>query len=215
MLGSSSLLTKVVIAATEGSTQANKFVALLNPNTYTLERSNRLVTTKNITGRSRVYDVVQDLGNFSLVLWLDGTGACGDEPGDLQTRLNLLRSFMAIDTDLHRPPHLSVTWDQVLFKGYMTDAKEEFTLFDYEGQPLRVKVACTFKTSLGGDTSKNASPDLHRVHAVADSDRVDLLAYTAYHDCRYWFSIARRNRLANPRALTTGANLVLPRLDRR
>jgi hypothetical protein len=212
MLGSSSLLTKVVIAATESGTQ---FVALLNPSTYTLSRRNRLSTEKTISRGAAIYKVVQELGTFSLVLWLDGTGACGDEPGDLQTRLNRLRSFMTIDKDLHRPPLLSVTWDKELFKGYMTEAKEEFTLFDYEGQPLRVKVECTFNTSDFYDTSKNASPDLHRVHAVADSDRVDLLAHTAYQDCRYWFDIARRNRLVNPRALTTGANLVLPRMDRR
>jgi hypothetical protein len=215
MLGSSNMLTKVVIAATEGSTQAAEFVALLNPGSYTLARSNRLVTAKNIAGRSRVYDVVQELGAFSLVLWLDGTGACGDEPGDLQGRLKLLRSFMEVDTELHRPPHLSITWDQVLFQGYMTQASEEFTLFDADGQPLRVKVTCTFNTSLGGDSSRNASPDLHRVHTVRDGDRIDLLADTAYHDCRYWFEIARRNHLVNPRALGTGADLVLPRMDRR
>jgi nucleoid-associated protein YgaU len=127
------------------------------------------------------------------------------------------RTLLTYNGSIHKPPLLTVVWDDQLFAGFLTQATERFTLFGRDGTPLRAKVEASFMAATNPGTAaanaRTSSPDVYRVHETCAGDRLDLVADDLYGDSGYWWMLARYNRLANPRALRPGQRLAMPRLD--
>lgn len=194
------------------------FTALFNPSEYTLTRSNEY-TTKASAGTSKPSVCYANGANDKLTITflLDGTGVKG-RPGPVTTRLNLLLGLMRYRGDLHRPAFVTVSWGSFKFKGVLLSATTQFTLFDTQGRPIRVKITAELEEAMSETDrlaiERTSSPDVNRVWMVRDGDRIDGIAAESYGDVRYWRQLAAANGLVNPRRLSTGEILHLPRLER-
>ncbi len=90
----------------------------------------------------------------------------------------------------------------------------DFTLFDPDGTPTRAKTHVTLQQVQEG-TYKRQNPtsggeDLRASRVVQPGDTLDLIAYQEYGDPTLWRTIARANRLEDPRSLRAGQRLVVP-----
>jgi hypothetical protein len=149
---------------------------------------------------------------------LDGTGAVQGYPSQLagmtvHDQLNLfLTCAYKFNTDTHRPPFCIVVWGaDVNFKGVLSSADLTYSLFLPSGDPLRVKVSATFKSSeTDQQRAKASSPDLTKSRQVRKGDRLDLLTYNYYNDPDYFLQVARVNNLVTVRWLKPGSTLFFP-----
>jgi hypothetical protein len=117
--------------------------------------------------------------------------------------------------DTHRPPFCVIVWgSDVHFKGVLSNVDLSYTLFLPSGDPLRVKVSATFKTSESDQarTAENApaSPDLTKSRQVKRGDRLDLLTYSQYNDPGYFLQVGAANKLVTVRKLKPGMTLNFP-----
>jgi len=56
------------------------------------------------------------------------------------------------------------------------------------------------------------SPDVDKTYVVRPGDTLDMIAAELYEDRRQWRAIAEANRIDNPRRLTAGQILHIPKL---
>jgi nucleoid-associated protein YgaU len=126
---------------------------------------------------------------------------------------NLIR----IDKDLHRPPICKLLWGKLhLFRGVLTNLSQQFTLFQADGTPVRATLGCSFTQFRSTDLTLKEldlhSADVPKTRTVRQGDTLSSIAAEEYHDASLWRHIAAANRLHNPRALTPGQVLRLPKL---
>jgi Contractile injection system tube protein len=130
--------------------------------------------------------------------------------------VNPVRKLLDIEPDLHAPPIVAFTWDREVFRGVLESVQVTYTLFSPEGVPLRAKMSLAFKEyrpiEVQVKERPKASPDLDKAYVVRAADTLDRLAWAAYRDPGRWREIARRNEIHDPRRLTPGALLTVPRL---
>jgi nucleoid-associated protein YgaU len=127
--------------------------------------------------------------------------------------VNLIR----IDKDLHRPPICKLLWGRLqIFRGVLTNLTQHFTLFQADGTPVRATLACTFEQFRSAElTFKELdlhSADVIKTRTVRRGDTLSSLAAEEYNDPSLWRYIATANGLTNPRALTPGQVLRVPKL---
>ena len=205
---------------TYSAPQGAPFIASLNPGEYALTYSNEI--NSNVAPGASSGETMFLRGKpatLSISLVFDGTGATGGGALVALPVADQVKAFRALLTyqgAIHKPPLLTVVWDDLLFGGFLTQATERYTLFDRDGTPLRARVEASFMAAVNpaqaAAADRTSSPDVFRVHQVAAGDRLDLLANDLYGSVDYWWMVARANRLANPRALRPGRRLSLPRL---
>ncbi len=121
-----------------------------------------------------------------------------------------------LDKELHRPPVCSLWWGKyALFHGVLTSLQEDFTLFLGDGTPVRATLTCTFTryTSVTEDSLDLHSADVHKTRTVRRGDTLSSIAAEEYNDPSLWRHIATANGLSNPRVLTPGQVLRVPKLQ--
>jgi hypothetical protein len=130
-----------------------------------------------------------------------------------------LKCAYNLDGDIHRPRFLQIKWGKDIdFQCLLQDVNINYTLFDQNGDPLRVKISANFleyKTAqerLQGD--RQQSPDLSTYQKVEQGNRLDLMTYDQYNDSSYYLQIALVNGLASPRNLPVGTTLYFPPFDK-
>lgn len=127
--------------------------------------------------------------------------------------VNLLR----IDRELHRPPICRLVWGRFeIFEGVLTSLTQNFTLFQSDGTPVRATLTCSFLQYQSVErTFKELdlhSADVPKTRTVRRGDTLSSIAAEEYNDPNLWRHIATANGLHNPRALTTGQVLRIPKL---
>lgn len=127
-----------------------------------------------------------------------------------------LRKLVAIEGKIHAPPIVQFVWESFRFTGVIESLNVTFTLFSEKGFPVRAKLAFTIKeyTTIDQQRSiaKKESPDLEKAYVVKRGDTLSAIAQTAYGDATQWRAIAAANSIADPRMLTPGTVLTIPRL---
>jgi nucleoid-associated protein YgaU len=117
------------------------------------------------------------------------------------------------------PFYVHAYWGRFSFRGILTQADVTYKLFDRAGEPLRATVKLALKEAMSPQevaaTENASSPDLFQTWLVRDGERLDVIAAQVYGDPAYWRPLARVNRLANPRGLVTGQQILLPPLAAR
>lgn len=118
--------------------------------------------------------------------------------------------------NLHAPPVCVLKWGKIkVFTGVLTTLKQTYTMFDSDGTPLRATADCTFlEKAMDSDAKRYElnSPDVDKTHVVRPGDTLDLIAAELYEDRRQWRVIADANRIDNPRRLTPGQILHIPKI---
>lgn len=125
-----------------------------------------------------------------------------------------------LDGTIHRPRFLLIFWGkEIKFPCVLSNLDINYTLFNPDGSPLRVKISATFLSYLTDDSrlakDRLRSADLTHYRKVKQGDRLDLMTFDIYNDTRYLMQIADVNNLSNFRRLTVSQNLNFPPFDKR
>ncbi len=130
--------------------------------------------------------------------------------------VNPVRKLLDIEPELHAPPIVRFIWDGEVFRGVLESCQVTYVLFSPEGVPLRARMALAFKeyrpVAIQVKESPKASPDFDKAYVVRVGDTLAGIAAAAYKDPTLWREIARRNGLKDPRQLTPGTVLTIPKL---
>lgn len=199
------------------------FVIPINPETFTRNYKIELDQRRGHGNQGtdpRFKSTVPE--EFKIEFVLDGTYTMeGYRFNDENTRTvqDQLKAFLAcvykMEGEIHRPRFLKLFWGEDLkFPCVLSNLDINYTLFNPDGTPLRVKINATFLNYLAQQARTNAerqaSPDLTHYRKVTAGDRLDQMTYKIYNDSRYFLQVAKANRLTNLRSLKTGADLYFP-----
>jgi nucleoid-associated protein YgaU len=192
---------------------------LFNPEEYTV---NREIQYAQIAVPGLSAPVVQFVhGNaqtLDMELFLDtleksSHAAAGS---DVRELVGQITSFMDIDPTVHAPPPVLFTWASLSFTCVLQKASQRYVMFKPDGTPVRAKVHVTFSEFRNVDMEakevKRQTADYSKLHTVCEGDSLPLIAWREYGKPTAWRPIALRNGIDDPRTLTTGDVLVLPRL---
>ena len=130
--------------------------------------------------------------------------------------VNKLLGLMAVQSESHAPPVVSLVWSGTVFRGVLEALTVTYTLFAPTGRPLRAKLGVTLRQyrPAADELRDNprASPDFDKRHTVRRGDSLQDLAARVYGDPGKWRVIARENGVRDPRRLAAGTVLRLPKL---
>lgn len=128
-----------------------------------------------------------------------------------------LRDLMRLNTELHAPPIVRFVWDSQIFVGVLESLNVTYVMFTPEGIPLRAKLSVALKeyrpAAVQVKDSPTASPDFDKSWVVRRGDTLSGIAGAVYRDAGKWRAIADANDIVDPRRLTPGRVLTLPRLQ--
>ena len=102
-----------------------------------------------------------------------------------------------------------------LFIGVLASVNQHITLFMDDGTPVRATMDCTFREfDSDSDTVRDElnSPDVDKRYVVRPGDTLTRIAAELYSDQSLWRVIADANGIDNPRRLTPGQVLLIPKL---
>lgn len=203
---------KARIIATAGKKKETIYV-LFNPTDYKLDSSNKYSWNDNTGGSQPIAQFVSgQTSQLDMDLFFDTS----EEQVDVRKYTNRIVKLLDIDKDTHAPPLCRFIWSSLNFEGILDSVKQEFTMFNRDGKPIRAKLAVTFKsTATLEDQLKNIprqSADRTKQRMVKQGDQLWQIADDEYEDPALWRAIAKANDLADPSQLEPGMLLKIPRL---
>lgn len=147
---------------------------------------------------------------------------------DVRTDTVKIYNLMKVSTVTHAPPRFYVQWGEsksLFGQGagvsplcVMENMTEEFLLFSPSGVPLRAKLNVTIKEAstakLQFQQTPRESSDRTKLRTVLRGQRISDIAGLEYGDPTLWRPIAEASGLDNPRVLTPGMTLKVPRLPK-
>lgn len=196
-------------------TVADPFIPLcFNPTEYQLQKTNNFAEIP-IPGLES--PPIQFIRGASEKLTADFLVDTSDTLEDVRERyVRKLRDLMNLSGELHAPPIVRFTWDTQVFVGVMESLNITYLLFTPEGVPLRAKLSTVLKeyrpAALQEKESPKFSPDFEKSYVVRRGDTLSNIAAAVYSDAGLWREIARANNIQDPRRLSPGRVLILPRL---
>jgi len=117
------------------------------------------------------------------------------------------------------PPKCRISWGEgrspsldFPFVGVVQSLRQEFTLFDSNGTPLRANLDVTFLEFLSAEVDKRRNDPEFTTRTVKRGDSLSSIAAEMLDDPSRWRIIADANRLDNPRTLEVGMTLSIPKL---
>jgi hypothetical protein len=195
------------------------FTAYLNPNEITMSYEMEYDSAQGSgTTNSRMNFKKIKPGDLSLAFFLDGTGANGRSI-DVQEQVEHFQTVTGYNGDIHRPNYLMVVWGTLPVKRcVLKSASIVYKMFNSDGVPLRAVITAAFTDNSDDQTreavSQNKSVDLIHVRIVKEGDNLPALCYDIYGDPGYYLEVARANRIADFRKLTTGVKIFFPPLEK-
>lgn len=158
--------------------------------------------TKSVTGAGKVIDLTEEV----------------KKNGIAEVVQSFINDLTTIEGNTHKVAYAGVYWGKLSFKGILDTVKVNHTLFRSDGDPIRSKINCTFKSHIPYDEqekkAKKKSPDLTRFKQIEEQDTLPLISYEVYNDPRFYLELANVNRLNNFRDLRNGKRLRLPPLKK-
>ena len=186
---------------------------LFNPTEYQLQKTNNFaeIAIPGLETPPLQY-VRGSAQKLTTELLVDTT----DTLEDVRDRTDLLQGLMKIDGEIHAPPIVRLVWDGDVFLGVVESLNITFVLFSPDGVPLRAKlnlVLIEYRTveDQVAETPRH-SPDVDKSHVVRRGDSLATIANLAYNDPTQWRAIAANNGIQDPRRLTPGVTLQIPRM---
>ncbi|MGO9227916.1 MAG: LysM peptidoglycan-binding domain-containing protein [Bryobacteraceae bacterium] len=214
---------KITITTEAGDT----IEALFNPERYTVTKGVQFAEIGIPGLDSPVLQFVRGQNEkIQMELFFDTTDQGMIDPvTDVRTLSGQVYQLLKVDGDTHAPPRVLLSWgDDNQLTSYgssvapwlvLESVSEEFSLFAPSGIPLRAKLNCTFREAWTIDQQLQATPrhssDRTSVRQVQRGQTLAYIAYLEYGDPTQWRLIADANALDNPRVLTPGTTLTIPR----
>lgn len=137
---------------------------------------------------------------------------------DVREYTSKIYDLMIIDPTTHVPPLLKIEWASLQFEGHLVSCKQNFSMFNQLGKPVRATLDVTFKQYMKPSTiaemKPNESPDTEKYRTVHQGDSLWSFSGREYGQCEQWRVIAQANGIVNPRRLDTGSMIKLPALQK-
>jgi len=119
-----------------------------------------------------------------------------------------------------QPPTLQLSWGKANpdlgfpFKCVLESLKQQFTLFDTDGTPVRAKVSVAFKEYELPKEEQQKAPRRgsypEQTYTVREGETLSSIAAGLWNDPLKWRLLADANRIRNPRILKAGQSLLVP-----
>jgi hypothetical protein len=157
---------------------------------------------------------------LSLELFFDVTEAIdGVTVNDVRQRTNAIVALTRIEPKQGRPPVCNVSWGSAPvnsdfpFTGVITSLSQRFTLFRSTGEPVRAELSVTFLEFLDPEKDQRLTDPELTTRIVKRGDTLPNIAAEIYGNPALWRVIAEANGIDNPRALSVGVTLTIPKVD--
>ncbi len=118
--------------------------------------------------------------------------------------------YLTPTKDTHMPRILEITWGNFHFKCHVESLSIDYKLFDKQGNPIRAELTLGL---LRKKKIKNPeSPDMTHVRHIKAGDNIQLMTHEIYRDAKFYWHLARENKLIHFRKLNAGEKIFFPPL---
>lgn len=197
---------------------------MFNPKEYSISKQNSWNAGKNTAANVPQLEFGSGQpATLQMQLFFDTYGA--SDP-DVSKHTERVWSLMLVDPTIKipgkqknkksRPPRVLFHWGSTFsFEAVITSIKQQFTLFNAQGVPVRATLDVTFQEYKDAKEKDKQNPTSggeggERLWHVTSGDTLDWIAFREYGDAALWPLIARANRLTFVRRLVPGTTLVIP-----
>jgi Contractile injection system tube protein/LysM domain len=206
-------LTKAVIVKLDAP-GTPPIPVMFNPPKYELSKTNQFAEIKIPGLPSSVLQFVNgNAKNLTMDLFFDTT----DKGIDVRIHSSAVSNLTEPDPVTKAPPRLLLLWGSLAFPCFLTSVRQTFDYFNTVGLPLRATLTVEFK---GHDPLENLTPaapmaQLEQAtrYVVKVGETLQQIAGEIYGDPKQWRQIATANNIDDPRAITSGLGLQIPRLS--
>lgn len=193
---------------------------LFNPEEYTVNRDNNFAQMAIPGLRAPLLQFVNgNMQTLEMELLVDSYEAHSgytEAGADVRELTGQIVGLMDIDPSTHAPPVLLFTWGSLTFTCVLARASQRFIMFRPDGVPVRARLQVTFNeftnAELEAKETKRETADYSHVYTVGEGETLAGIAAGVYQDARLWRPIAINNGIDDPRQLTVGERLLIPRL---
>jgi LysM repeat protein len=188
-------------------------IAMFNPEEYSLNKDNNYASQAIPGLTSPLLQFVHgNLQTLDMELFFDTF----DNQADVRVETAKVFNLLAINSDLHTPSVLRVTWGTLDFRCVLTKVSQKFIRFYSDGRPGRARLTVSFSEYLDAATqvaqANLQSPDFTKAYVVKQGDTLSAIAARFYEDATKWRPIALANELIDPRAIRPGQEIQVPPL---
>lgn len=205
---------KKALVIVERGTEEETLEVLFNPSEYKVDSSNQY-SWQRIPGLSA--PIAQFISGEESTLTMDLFFDTYEKGEDVRDYTHKISGLLDVDKDLHTPPLCRFVWGSLDFRGIIEQVSQHFTMFLDSGVPVRATLNVTFKSweSMKEQFQKipRQSADRTKQKMVKQGDQLWMLADEEYEEPGKWRQIAKANHIHNPRQLTTGQKVIIPRLE--
>lgn len=197
----------------------DKFEALINPESYTLDYKLKFsdgAQGQGTSGQQLKYEYTTP-EELAFEFLFDNTGIVDGKPresiaDDLKRFKEVVLEYKG---DSHEPRHFKLVWGKhFVFKGRVTEVSIAYKLFNADGTPIRAIARVAFKSSIEEQMraaqEDNNSPDLTHIRKVKAGDTLPLMCYRIYGTPEYYLQVAEANGLSDFRSLVPGKDIEFP-----
>ena len=188
-----------------------------NPGEYSLEKAAQIAEIAIPGIDSPILQFVRGQNErLTLELFFDTSRSGMDESAtDVRTLTNSFYQLVKQQPKTHAPPRIRFTWGQGLaFKAIVESVRQQFTLFNPAGIPLRATLNVTFREyrTLSEQVADLQSSDHTKTRAIRRGDTLNRIAAEEYGDPARWRLLADANPELTQRVrrLVPGGLLVIP-----
>ncbi len=211
--------------------EGKAFKVLFNPNAYSITKtvtwspigaagSGGAQTDRKVDAPPLTYGGGASR-SLSLELFYDVTEPInGVTIDDVREKTNEIVKLTLIQRELKRPPAVQISWgaappanSDFPFTGVVSTLTQRFTLFGSDGKPLRATLNVTFTEFLDPELNQRQTDPEFTTRRLKRGDTLSGIAAEVYRNPTLWRLIAEANNLDDPRHLTIGQTLAIPKHD--
>jgi LysM repeat protein len=210
-------MTSLVKAQIEIKHTRERISVLFNPEEYTLNKDNNFAS-QAIPGLSSplLQFVNGNMQTLEMELFFDTYDTPTLPKTDVRQETGKVVRLMDIDSDLHAPPVLIVSWASLQFECVLARVSQKFIMFMEDGTPVRARLNVTFNRFIEAEREakevNRQTADYSKVHTVMQGETLSGIATHYYENPQLWRPIAIANEIDNPRAIASGQTLRIPSL---
>jgi hypothetical protein len=206
-------LTKAVIVKLDAP-GTPPIPVMFNPPKYELSKTNQFAEIKIPGLPSSVLQFVSgNAKSLTMDLFFDTT----DKGLDVRIHSSAVSNLTEPDPLTKAPPRVLLLWGSLVFPCVLISVRQTFDYFNALGMPLRATLSVEFKGSdtLGALLGASPLAQIQQMaHYVAKAgDTLQRIAADVYGSPSQWRRIASANNIDNPRSITAGLSLQIPRLS--
>ena len=187
--------------------------ALFNPEEYTLNKDNNFAS-QSIPGLSGpiLQFVNGNQRTLDMELFFDTTA----NRTDVREFTNKVTDLLKVDSELHAPPVLLVTWGSLSLRCVLARVSQKFVQFLEDGRPVRARLTVSFNEFLDAEREakevNRQTADFTKVHITGAGETLEGIAARYYQNPFVWRAIAIANDIDEPLELEPGIELQIPSL---